>query len=1082
MERETITESLKSALQHTLSNLSAFKTAVFFSAAMLFLTSSVSQAADLPQCPEASIQKPTPVSQRCQCGKDELTTYLRGDDWKHAGGVCEVGQYCILKLSPATDQSQYSHTNYSCSNDKPMTNLAKKDAVAKYAKEQGWEKQEIDPEIESLLEDIKNRTDYASVNWFKDRFGKEHKPSGKQEAKNLKSTFEKMSDWSDPENLTQASSRSDDKAKDVRKWTDDLLQKGAINEAERDKLVQYADKMLSENLNNLEESLNEIERKDEARKTNEVQLDVAANLYGSECPTSDIVRAKYQAGCWSCLVVEKLTSSFLRAASGAYGLAQKAGLVVLGLGSVLWLLLWGLRNVSSLAQLEPGNILNELIKFGFKVALAYIGIALGMKVVGTYFINPMMGMGAKIAEVFWEPEKIAPYTEEYIWEDEVVTAAQEAAMTAQIAENNKKLLENNKTGGSGQAAVVVPGSGSGKAELLVQPQPYAYDSTEELVQDIQKALITVLRKQLGEIKNSCGGSCGSCRYASCKNAGHQSYVSSIHKAAKSGFGGNTAYCQAAIVAGMNKLTEMIGGDATTVLSGVGANCAAGLNLGVKKNAFTVSSIDGGNVTLCRNGKLVPQTLNVGDTIYYHKVTTSEGSSQKMGATSGYHAVTYAGGGQAISFNGDSEGSVCNSYYYNVEGRVLCVSCLIRDKLKKNPALAKGINQSGLKSLAQGYGNFTLRNYNGSVYSNSNISGDFGTGGNSSVPMVTIEKIAYSGPTDIMSKEVMNSILGATAAIGDITSENMVLGDVIMCYAGLANGGAWANFGGIVITNFWMWMKGAFIWVTGMLLTLSFCYYLLDLSFKIGIAVVALPICMGLWPFELTKDKLSVCISMIARGAALFAFLAMTTTYTVMLTDAVFSYEDIESETGEVVKQSPDAPSGLARLYEAADSAASGVKNEDDIEYINQKMEFFSVTFILLLFAFLYSYKLVENTSSQIVDKFFSDKALGGQSPMHNWARAATKWAGDKAMAPVKWGRDVALYQGGQKLKSGIGKGMGKLRSAFGGKKDGGPKAGASSDGKKEGASSGGQEENSGGAVLNEGEAPNSPEATINEGE
>ncbi len=45
MERETITESLKSALQHTLSSLSAFKTAVFFSIAVVLSVSAFSARA-----------------------------------------------------------------------------------------------------------------------------------------------------------------------------------------------------------------------------------------------------------------------------------------------------------------------------------------------------------------------------------------------------------------------------------------------------------------------------------------------------------------------------------------------------------------------------------------------------------------------------------------------------------------------------------------------------------------------------------------------------------------------------------------------------------------------------------------------------------------------------------------------------------------------------------------------------------------------------------------------------------------------------------------------------------------------------
>lgn len=125
----------------------------------------------------------------------------------------------------------------------------------------------------------------------------------------------------------------------------------------------------------------------------------AENLrVGRQCATIDELRQKYQSGgCWSCMVVEKLVSAFLKVAGQAYDLAQRAGLIVLGIGAVLWLLMWGLKNVSSLTQVVPGNILNDLVKFAFKIALAYIFITAGLKAVSTYFINPLMGTGAVIA-------------------------------------------------------------------------------------------------------------------------------------------------------------------------------------------------------------------------------------------------------------------------------------------------------------------------------------------------------------------------------------------------------------------------------------------------------------------------------------------------------------------------------------------------------------------------------------------------------------------------------------------------------------------------------------------------------------
>ena len=722
------------------------------------------------------------------------------------------------------------------------------------------------------------------------------------------------------------------------------------------------------------------------------------------CPPTKILRAKYQSGCWSCLVVEKLTSAFLTAAKQAYGLSQRAGITLLWIGVVMWLLMWALKNVSSLAQVDPGNILNELIKFMFKVGLAYWFIVGGLPMVRNYFITPLMGVGSSIAQQFWHKDVI-DYTDNFIWEDEIVTEAQEKEITENIAKNNKEKLAESAQKKDGDPAL--------NEDVLIEPEAIQYDSTEAIVQDIQKAFISILQKQLTEIKNSCNGPCDSgCRFSSCTNAGHREYVAKIHAAAGSGFPGNVAYCQAAITAAMNQLNDQIGGNVADILKKVGAGCALGLtNASKYKNGFSASSQNGGNVTLCVNGQMAKELkLNVGDTIYYHKVTTAKGLDKKMGATSGYHAVTYTGGGGTISFNGDGQGSMCNSFYYNVQGRVACLSCMIREKLKNNPTLAQGINNKKLSELAAGY-NVTLINYSGGVYSGANNIGD-------SSLIIPIEDVKYSGPTDIMPKSVMNSILGVTKAITDITAENMILGDAIMCYSTLKRGGAWTLMEGwwteVYITNAFMWIEGFIIFCFGMLLTLAIVYYLMDMSFKIGFAVLAMPIVVGLWPFNMTKGKFSMCVSIIAKSAATFAFLAMTTTYTVALTEAVINWGD----TPEAVAA---GEGGIAKLYTIMDEAGnieniSKDGNKENMEYAATKLSLFSTTFMLLLFAFLYSFKLVQNTVPDLVDKFFPDKTFGGQDPMHKWATAASKWVKDQAMKPVGYARDIAMNQAGNAIK------------------------------------------------------------------
>lgn len=732
-------------------------------------------------------------------------------------------------------------------------------------------------------------------------------------------------------------------------------------------------------------------------------------LVDGQCPTTDLLRAKYTSGCWSCLVVEKLSSAFMTAASKAYSIAQRAGLVLLGLGSILWILVWGLRNVSSLTQLEPGNILNELLKFFFKVALAYLLITFGLKVIGTYFINPIMGVGAKIAETFWDKDQIKPYTENYVWDDideEEVRKEEQAAMQAQSAnveqEPVKGLTDEQKN--------------------LLNAQKEA-DKVHD-AQDIPTFLVP--GTNTGHLTSPVG--CRISPVVNCtgnpkqrKDSAGNCYGSSSHMGLDIGTSGKEGGVVFAMAGG--KLTYFGG-------PGSSAGYAASIQT---KDKY-------GNTWTQR---------------YMHM----QGRSHTAFVPSGSIVAT----GQQIGFIGNTGGSSSAHLHIEIrftgtwEGKKYNDTPLDPLRLVGGvfyPLSASSCTGKNEDTFPKGFNHGTPVPANGWKtsdkavldLSSTYVTGNQYGGAAASSDMVTaIPDIKYTGPTDIMSKSVMNSILGATKAIGNITSENMILGEAVICYASLDKGGAWHPFK-LVITNGLMVIEGAFIWCTGMLLTLAIAYYLIDISFKLGFAVVALPIALGLWPFDITKDKFGACISIIAKSAATFAFLAVTTTFTVQLTDAVYTYEDTDSDA-EQYATDVNAPRGLAKLYSIYDRAAlndagsinlSDSEIEEDIAYASEKLALFSTTFVLLLFAFLYSYKLVRATVPDLVNKFFPDKAFGNEQPMHYLATAASKVA-STAAKPLKWANDVAMYQSGRFIKDRVsgrfndlrGKGSGKHKTLGG---------------------------------------------------
>ncbi len=817
-------------------------------------------------------------------------------------------------------------------------------AVAEFYKDK--EKVELNSEIESKLKSIDN--------------------SDAKDALKLLQTLSNFTGTSGSKAFNKRGAfnyqdaRAENTLQDLKEKLTNLRTNGEITADEQMAILDYAKNNLyavgAERAEEFAKQQGDISRVEDIKEANQ---SVAEDF--DNCPTVDQIRAKYTSGCWSCLVVEKITSAFMTAASKAYSLSQKAGLILLGLGAVMWLLMWGLRNVSSLTQLEPGNILNELLKFAFKIALAYVFITSGLPMVGKYFINPIMGVGAKIAENFWDQDKIKPYTEEFDWDltdeqykeisDYGVTTpvVQEVPVVKQeITEEDKAALDLAKQAGKNFAEENIP-------NFIIPP---VFE---------------------GHLTSPVG-----CRF----HPVHKTYRN--HKGLDIGTSGKK------------------GGK--VVASGPG------------KVMYNYQKGGAGNYAKIDHGKGWV-------TNYFHMLPESaklhpNGSQVEQGQVIGFVGSTGASTGAHLHFEIIKGGHHIDPLYL-LKGEIRYVdgACNASSIAQFPAGFKHGQNvptspESAWTAASRAVVNLTNIATGVSVSS-----------GYTPLTTPTIGDIKYTGPTDIMSKAVMNSILGATKAIGDITSENMVLGDAIMCYATLDKGGAWHAWR-FTITNFWMWIEGAFIWCTGMLLTVAIAYYLLDISFKIGFAVVALPIVVGLWPFDLTRDKFGVCVGIIAKSAAIFAFLAITTSFTVLLTDAVYSYDDDNS-----AEQTTDsnAPKGLAKLYKIMDTASladagalADGNTQVDMEYASDKLAIFSTTFVLILFAFLYSYKLIKSTVPELANKFFPDKAFGDQQPMHHLATAATKAVKDIAMKPAGWARDVATYQGSRLAHGAVNGAVGKV--------------------------------------------------------
>ena len=155
-----------------------------------------------------------------------------------------------------------------------------------------------------------------------------------------------------------------------------------------------------------------------------------------------------------------------------------------------------------------------------------------------------------------------------------------------------------------------------------------------------------------------------------------------------------------------------------------------------------------------------------------------------------------------------------------------------------------------------------------------------------IKVALTSNFTYNG-TEVISPVVINKIMALTEGIDKTVSTNLVIGHALTCHsihAGILEytGGLFGISVTIRIPDIWIWLCGAAIWFCGFMLTLGIGYYLLDVCFKIGFCIMALPIVIGLWPFGPTSGKFTSCMSIIFRSAALFAFLALTTSYALSL--------------------------------------------------------------------------------------------------------------------------------------------------------------------------------------------------------
>ena len=263
---------------------------------------------------------------------------------------------------------------------------------------------------------------------------------------------------------------------------------------------------------------------------------------------------------------------------------------------------------------------------------------------------------------------------------------------------------------------------------------------------------------------------------------------------------------------------------------------------------------------------------------------------------------------------------------------------------------------------------------------------------------------------IVSNGTIVNICIVNQTIDFKVSEFLLMGDALACFA--THAGA-KRIRLLTITLFKfphlsILISGCAIWVLGAILTLVIGFYLIDISFKIGFALLALPIGIALWPFKQTEKKLYSIIKLMMNSTGVFIFLSLGASFAVALFNAAFA-----------------SVGGLDGIYSYI--------NEGKTQELSEAFTVVSINFLLYIFAGVCGFRMLGKFVNDYNKKFFpDDTSLGNANPMHHRLTQAMDFAGQKighvAKSAASYAGDVAATQAKRAAAHGInaiGKGVQK---------------------------------------------------------
>ncbi|MBR5599578.1 MAG: hypothetical protein IKW39_06010 [Alphaproteobacteria bacterium] len=120
--------------------------------------------------------------------------------------------------------------------------------------------------------------------------------------------------------------------------------------------------------------------------------------YTEHCLGDNFNKKYDEADCWSCAVVLSLMQSMTAAAGTLYNSIREISILVLLYGGSIWIICYFIKSLGSFAEQNPNKILEGLINFMFKWALAYVMVYSGLDTIVLYIVDPLLDVGYTIGQ------------------------------------------------------------------------------------------------------------------------------------------------------------------------------------------------------------------------------------------------------------------------------------------------------------------------------------------------------------------------------------------------------------------------------------------------------------------------------------------------------------------------------------------------------------------------------------------------------------------------------------------------------------------------------------------------------------